>query len=211
MIRYRDRAHAGRRLAEALRSVDLDDPLVLALPRGGVVVAAPVAAALGAELDVLVVRKIGAPRQPELGVGAIAEGGQPLLDDRLLARLGIGPADLAPVVTAERAELQRRVDRYRGGDALPDVAGRTVVLVDDGLATGSTAHAALQELRRRGAGRVVLAVPVAAPDTLRRLEGEADLVVCLEAPRQFGSVGQAYEDFRQTSDADVLQLLGRSD
>ena len=209
MTRFRDRAEAGRRLADGVVALSLTDPVVLALPRGGVVVAAPVAAALQAPLDVLVVRKIGVPWQPELGAGALAEDGEPDLDPALLAKVGVTRDDLAPVVARERAELARRVDLYRGGSPLPPVADRTVVLVDDGLATGGTARAAAAALRRLGARRVVLAVPVAAPDTLARLRTVVDDVVCLDAPARFAAVGQAYEDFRQTSDAEVLALLGR--
>ena len=210
MIRFRDRAEAGRRLAEAVVALRPVDPVVLGLPRGGVVVAAPVATALGAPLDVLVVRKIGVPWQPELGAGALAEDGEPDLDPALLAKVGVTPADLAPVVARERDELARRVERYRGGRALPPVDGRTVVLVDDGLATGGTARAAVAALRRLGAGRVVLAVPVAAPDTLARLRPLVDDLVCLDAPARFAAVGQAYDDFRQTTDGEVLALLGRT-
>lgn len=205
--RFVDRSDAGVALAEQLRALELVDPVVLALPRGGVPVAADVAIALGAPLDVLVARKIGLPGQPEFGVGAVAEGGQPLLDDAVLARYRLSPADLAPVIAHEREELARRVTRYRGDRALPELAGRTVVLVDDGLATGATARAAVQALRRRGPGRLVLAVPVCAPESARALAAEADDVVCVLRPSRFRAVSAWYDTFEQTSDEQVLELL----
>lgn len=208
--RYRDRSHAGRVLAKALSASDLPAPLVLGLPRGGVPVAAEVAAALQAPWDVFVVRKVGHPQQQELGVGAVAEGGEPLFDDRTLARVGLSTDDLAGTVDAERVELVRRVERYRGGRALPDLTGRTVVLVDDGLATGGTARAALHALRDRKPARLVLAVPTGAADSVRALQADADEVVCPQQPKRFGSVGAWYERFYQTSDDEVVALLAAS-
>jgi putative phosphoribosyl transferase len=184
-------------------------PLVLALPRGGVPVAREVADALTAPLDVLVTRKIGYPYQPELGVGAIAEGGEPVYDDEFLRRLGLSRSELGPVVARERAELDRRVRVYRGGRPPPDVAGRTVILVDDGLATGVTARAALRSLRRRATGQTVLAVPVAAPSSAAAMLSEADTVVALALPETFRAVGEWYVSFGQLSDSDVLELLDR--
>lgn len=181
--------------------------LVLALPRGGVVVAAEVARLLRSPLDVLVTRKLGYPQQPELGVGAIAEGGEPVYDEGLLRRLGLKPADLAAVVARERAELERRVRVYRRGRPPPDVSGRLVVLVDDGLATGVTARAALRSLRRHGAARTVLAVPVAAGPSAADMLAEADEVVVLACPAAFRSVGEWYAEFGQLADADVLAVL----
>jgi putative phosphoribosyl transferase len=182
--------------------------VVLALPRGGVPVAAPVAAKLGAPLDVLVVRKLGQPGRPELGLGALAEGGEPIWNDTLLRDLGLTPDDLADVVPREAAELRRRVARYRGDRPAEPVAGRSVVVVDDGLATGLTALAAVANVRSRGAARVMLAVPVAAASTARWLRSAADDVVCLLAPRRLRSVGEWYDDFTQVPDEDVLALLG---
>ena len=202
---YRDRAEAGARLAAELAGRDLADPVVLGLPRGGVPVAAPVAAALGAPLDVLVARKIGAPGQPELGVGAVAEGGDPVWNTDLLDRLGLTPERLAPTVERERLELVRRVFTYRGDRAPVDVRGRTAVLVDDGLATGITARAAVAALRARAAALVVVAVPVAAPGVDATLD--ADEVIALAMPWHFSSVGTHYGDFRQTTDDEVIRLL----
>jgi predicted phosphoribosyltransferase/pimeloyl-ACP methyl ester carboxylesterase len=207
-MRFRDRSDAGRRLAERLRMVELAHPVVVALPRGGVPVAAPVAAALGAPLDVIVVRKIGHPRERELALGAIGEGGTIVLDRPLIQRTDVEVGELRDVVAEEEVELARRVDRYRRGRRRVPLAGRTVILVDDGLATGSTARAAVEVLRRMGAGRIVLAVPVAPADVVGALARTVE-VVCLEAPRHLGSVGEWYDDFAQVSDAEVLRLLSQ--
>jgi putative phosphoribosyl transferase len=204
---FADRREAGRELAEVLADLGLEEPLVLALPRGGVPVGFEVALALHAELDVLVARKIGAPRQPELGLGAVAEGGEPILDQRFLRAVGVTEADLAPTIEREREELRRRVDNYRGGRDLPPLVDRDVVLVDDGLATGSTARAALAALRPQRPRRLVLAVPVASPRTVEALSDEADEIVCLQQPASFQAVGQWYRDFSQTDDRTVVRLL----
>jgi putative phosphoribosyl transferase len=190
-------------------------PLVLGLPRGGVPVAAQVARALGAPLDVLIVRKIGHPAAPELGLGAIAEDGaggalEPLFDDEMLAAARLSRGDLADVVRRERAELARRAAVYRGqprAGGAADLAGRLVVVADDGLATGVTARAALRAVRARGAARTVLAVPVAAPPAVAAVQKETDEVVTLVTPRRFRSVGEWYARFGQLTDADVLTLL----
>jgi putative phosphoribosyl transferase len=207
---FADRHDAGRQLAEALRELQLEQPLVLALPRGGVPVAYEVALALDADLDVLVARKIGAPRQPELGLGAVAEGGEPMFDQRFLRTVGVTEADLAPTVEREREELRRRVERYRGGRDLPSMEGRDVILVDDGLATGSTARAGLAALRPRHPKRLLLAVPVASPRTVEALAADADEIVCLQQPASFQAVGQWYRDFTQTGDEVVLRLLAEA-
>lgn len=206
-MRFRDRRDAGRRLAALVAELDLPTPIVLALPRGGVPVAAEVAARLGAELDVLVARKLGAPQQPELGLGAIAEGGIRVLDLDLVRRLGLTEAALDAVTARERLELDRRVEAYRGSRPLPPVAGRAVVVVDDGVATGGTAEAALRSVRAGRPARLVLAVPTAAPDAVARLARVADDVVCVMTPESLTAVGQWYEDFTQTTDREVAELL----
>jgi predicted phosphoribosyltransferase len=205
--RYTDRSDAGRRLAAALEHLRTRDPLVIGLPRGGAVVAAEVARALGAPLDVLVVRKLGAPGQPELGLGAVAEGGVVLLNKRLMRQIRVSKEQLQGTIDRENEEMKRRVDVYRGDREPIEVAGRTVILVDDGLATGSTARAAIGALHHLGAGEVILAVPVGAPSTVRELESMADEVVCLSTPRMLMSIGQHYDDFTQTGDAEVVELL----
>ncbi len=204
---FRNRTDAGRRLAAKLDHLKDRSPIVIALPRGGVVVAAEVAAALEAPLDVLVVRKIGAPRQPELGLGAIAEGGVLLLNKRLMRQVGVSKEGLQSTIDAATDELNRRLEMYRGTKEPVQVEGRTVVLVDDGLATGSTARAAIGALQHHGAAEIVLAVPVGAPATVRDLEGIVAEVVCLHAPFMLSSVGQYYDDFTQTSDDEVIAIL----
>lgn len=210
-MQFRDRGQAGRELGEHLHVLQekgiLPDPVVLALPRGGVAVAREVARALEAPLDVLVVRKIGAPFQEEFGIGAIAGDDPPLFDKRSLDRLGLSESDLADVVERERNELRRREERYRQGRPAPQLRGRTVILVDDGLATGSTARAALRAVRRQAPERVILAVPVASPRGADSMREEADDVVCLYRPSSFMAVGEWYEDFAQLTDDDVLEAL----
>jgi len=216
VLPFPDRQAAGRMLAERLAdAVDLSDwterTVVVGLPRGGVAVAKEVATVLGLPMEVIVTRKIGYPPQPELGVGAIAEGlRQPVFDVRLFDRLGLVPEDLTEVVAAEEAELDRRVRTYRGGSPLPKVAGWCVIVVDDGLATGGTARAALRSLRAAQAAYLVLAVPVAPWSAVESLRAEADQVVVLVAPSRFSSVGEWYLAFGQLTDADVLALLGQS-
>jgi putative phosphoribosyl transferase len=210
---FPDRRAAGRLLAEQVNgAVALDHwaerAVVLGLPRGGVAVAKQVAVVLGLPMDVIVTRKIGYPPQPELGVGAIAEGlAQPVYDPVLLDRLALSPSGLAAVAAAEQAELARRVRVYRGGNPLPTVAGWCVIVVDDGLATGVTARAALRSLRAAQAEHLVLAVPVAPPAAASWLSAEADQVIILATPRRFASVGGCYTSFGQLTDADVLALL----
>ncbi|MDX1511373.1 MAG: phosphoribosyltransferase family protein [Nitriliruptorales bacterium] len=202
---FADRHEAGTQLAAEVAALDLADPVVLGLPRGGVVVAAPVAEALDAPLDVVIVRKLGHPLQPELAVGAIGEGDVEVLNPGIAPHVA-GEA-LDEIRNRERAELARRVQQYRGNRPGIDVAGRAVMLVDDGLATGATARAAIDVLRERGARSITLAVPVGPPDTVRALGQLADHVVCLRTPRGFGGVGQFYVDFRQTTDEEVTALL----
>lgn len=206
-MRFADRHDAGRRLGERVRELRLDDPVVLALPRGGVPVAYEVARELAAPLDVLVVRKIGAPFQPELGVGAIAEGDVTVYDRQTLAALHLTVDDLAETVRRERAELDRRVGRYRGQRVPLPIEGRSVVVVDDGLATGVSARAALRSVRQRGPVHLVLAVPVGPPNAADFMVPDADEVVMVEAPQRLSAVGQWYDDFTQTSDDTVVTLL----
>ena len=207
-VLFRDRRDAGRRLAERLDHLKAEQPVVLGLPRGGVPVAYEVAAALGAPLDVVLVRKLGAPLQPEYGIGAVGEEGILLVNRSAVRALGVEEVQLAAIVERERAELERRRYSYRCDREPVSVAGRTVVLVDDGIATGSTAVAAARVLRRRGAAKVVLAVPVGPPGAAERLAG--DELVCLESPPGFFSVGVNYASFEQTSDAEVQHLLARA-
>lgn len=204
---FRDRQDAGRQLAVRISALGLTAPVVVALPRGGVPVAAEVAKAIGAPLDVLVVRKIGAPQQRELGIGAVAEGGVVVALEELVRRLGVGQDQLEALRAEEESELDRRVHRYRGDRPMADVRGREVVLVDDGLATGVTALAAIEAMRRLGPGRLVLAVPVCAPDTARQLGSRVDDLVCVEQPTGFTAVGVHYTRFDQVPDDEVVAAL----
>lgn len=206
---FRDRFEAGRLLGDRLARTRWAQtrPVVLGLPRGGVPVAAEIAGVLRAPLDVLVVRKLGHPGQPELGLGALGEGGVRVINDRLVAQLGIRPEVLDAVAQREGAELRRRVQAYRGDRPRLAVDGRVVVIVDDGLATGFTARAGVEIVRGGGAGPVVLAVPVAPASTLDALAGEVDDVVCLARPVDFLGIGEWYVDFHQVSDAEVRRLL----
>jgi putative phosphoribosyl transferase len=208
-LTFADRAEAGRMLAERLAALRLEAPLVLALPRGGVPVAAEVARALSAPLDVAFVRKIGAPYQPELAVGAVADGVEPeiVLNDELVASLGIDADFIAAQARRELASIERRRAEYAPLRARVDPAGRAVIVIDDGVATGMTMQAALRHLKRRKPARLIAAVPVASRDALEMLEREADEVVCLAAPRDFSSVGAFYRDFGQVSDEEVATLL----
>lgn len=208
-MRFHDRDDAGRQLAALLAPESFVEPVVLALPRGGVPVAAPVAAALGAPLSVFVARKIAAPGHPEFGIAAIAEGSDEVVVTEVGRQLDVPPELMRQLIGEERAELARRVELYRGGASRPDMVGHDVVLVDDGLATGITAEAALRSLRRIEPRHLILAAPVCPPDTVRRLGSVADRVVCLTTPAGLGAIGSWYDDFTQTSDDEVLDLLGR--
>ncbi len=204
---FEDRAEAGRALAARLDRVDDGAVVVFALPRGGVPVAAEIARALGAPMDVIGVRKLGAPGQPQLAMGAIAENGIREVDDRTVQMLGIDDAAIDEVEAREREELQRRLSAYRGDRGLPDLHGRTAIVVDDGLATGSTARAACRAVRQQGPDQVILAVPVASSQGLDALRAEVDEVVVVQTPEEFISVGQWYHDFGQTTDDEVVALL----
>jgi putative phosphoribosyl transferase len=205
-MRFRDRRDAGLQLATRLQTEALVDPVVLALPRGGVPVAFEIARAIGAPLDVLVVRKVGAPQHREFGIGAIAEGGITVRDETAMRMVGVSAERFEQLAADERRELERRVRLYRSERALPELSDRDVVLVDDGLATGVTAEAAIHAARGLGARRVVLAAPVSAADTAARLSAIAD-VECLATPARFAAVGEWYDDFGQTTDSEVLDLL----
>jgi putative phosphoribosyl transferase len=207
-MRFRDRAHAGRVLARSLLAyAGRDDVVVLALPRGGVPVAAELARALGAQLDVFVVRKLGLPGHEELAMGAVAPGGVLVLDDRLVRGLGIPDEVLQETVEKELRELERREAAYRAGRPPLDLEGKTVILVDDGLATGATMRAAALALRKYKPARVVVAVPVASAETCDEFRADVDEIVCALTPSPFHAVGLWYDDFSQTSDEEVRELL----
>ena len=203
---FSTRIEGGQRLAARLESLRGSDIVVLGLPRGGVPVAAEVAKSLDAPLDVIVVRKLGLPSQPEVAMGAIGEGGVRVLDTDILAISGVTPAELRRVEERERATLEARSVRFRRGRDRVDLTGRTAVVVDDGIATGSTARAACQVARRRGASRVILAAPVGAYDVVQRF-ADADEVVCVSTPSNFLAVGNHYRDFSPTTEEEVIDLL----
>jgi putative phosphoribosyl transferase len=209
---FQDRSDAGRQLARRLERLRGQPLVVLALPRGGVPVAFEIASALRAPLDLLLVRKLGSPENPELAMGAIVDGAEPQIvrNDDLMRALGVSEAQLQLRAKHELAELERRRALYLSGRAPVAVLGKTVIVVDDGIATGATMRAALQGLRRRAPARVVLAVPVASPEAIALLRGEADEVECVWAPLDLGAVGAAYRSFRQVSDAEVIDLLDRA-
>ncbi len=208
---FADREEAGRLLAGVLgKFAERGEVVVLGLPRGGVPVAAEVARALGLPLDVLVVRKLGAPGQEELAIGAIGEGGVRVLNEGVVGSLGLREEEIDRIAVREERELERRVVAYRGEHAALEVAGKTVIVVDDGVATGATMRAGLQALRAMGAAKIVAAAPVGAEDSVAGLERDADEVVVLEVPEWFNAVGQWYENFGQTSDEEVRELLAEN-
>jgi predicted phosphoribosyltransferase len=211
MMPFRNRAEAGRKLAEALARYKGQKPVVLALPRGGVPVAAEVAASLEAPLDLILVRKIGVPAQPELAMGAVVDGGAPIIvrNEDVMQLAGISEAEFQAVCSEELSEIERRRRRYLGDRARVDVVGRIAIVVDDGIATGATTRAALRATRMRNPQKLVLAIPVAPTDTLRVMREEADEVVCLEDYEFFGAIGRFYDDFRQTTDEQVIAALVR--
>jgi putative phosphoribosyl transferase len=209
--RFRDRSEAGRLLAQQLAQyAGRNDVIVLALPRGGVPVGYEVAKALGAPLDVFVVRKLGVPGHEELAMGAVATGPVMVLDERLIQTLGIDSAQIERVVDAELQELERREAAYRGAREPPDLEGKTVIIVDDGLATGSTMRAAALAVRRQNPARIIVAVPVAAAETCDAFRDDVDEIYCGLTPQPFHAVGLWYADFSQTSDDEVRELLARS-
>jgi predicted phosphoribosyltransferase len=204
---FQDREDAGRQLAKRLEAFKGENPIVLGLPRGGVVVAFEVARALGVPRDVQVARKLGAPSNPELGIGAIAPGSVRVLDDYAIRVLGLHQDEIEQITAEEELELDRRLRLFRGDQPALHLTGRTVILVDDGLATGVTARAAVRSLRRQAPERLILAVPVSSPETAASLREEVDVLVVLSTPENFHAVGQFYRNFQQTSDDEVLRLL----
>jgi putative phosphoribosyl transferase len=211
-MRFADRTEAGQRLAKALESYEFQNPVVIALPRGGVPVAFEVAQALHAPLDLVMVRKIGLPDHPEVALAAVVDGPRPDLEvnAEIAAQARLNRLDIVRLAEPELAEIARRRALYLPGRASVPLAGRVVIVVDDGIATGATARVALRALRRQFPARLIVAVPVAAPDALAGLENLADTVVCLQAPKEFGAVGQFYDDFTQVSDAQVIALLAQA-
>ena len=208
---FRNRSDAGRQLAKALAGYKDQQPVILALPRGGVPVAAQVAAALNAPLDLILVRKIGVPFQPELAMGAVVDGGAPIIvrNEDVIRLAGIDESEFQAVCDDELAEIERRRQRYLGSRQRVDVSGRTAIVIDDGVATGATTRAALRATRMRKPKRLVLAVPVAPTDSLPALYGDADDVVCLEDHALFGAIGFYYADFSQVPDEEVIEILKR--
>ena len=205
----KDRVEAGKRLASAVKSVG-KDAIILGVPRGGVVVGFEVAQALCVPLDIIVTKKIGAPENPELAIGAVAEDGTYILDEDILRQIYVPKEYIAEEVERQKQEIQRRLIRYRGDVPYPTLKNREVVVIDDGVATGSTLKAALRLLRGKGAKTVVVAVPVGPPETIRELRKLADRVVVLFTPEPFYAIGQFYVDFSQTSDKEVIELLRRN-
>ena len=206
---FRDRRDAGRQLARLLHPyANRSDVIVLALPRGGVPIAAEVAADLRAPFEVFLVRKLGVPFHPELAMGAVAEGGAQVLNREVIEGLGISESEVATVLAQEQAELSRRAHAFRGARSLPVLTGQTVILVDDGLATGATMEAAVIAVREQRPARVIVAVPVGARETCERLKRVADDVVCAAMPEPFQAVGLWYDDFEQLTDEDVTRVLG---
>jgi predicted phosphoribosyltransferase len=208
---FLDRAEAGRKLARALASYKDRNPVVLALPRGGVPIGAEIAAALEAPLDIVLVRKVGAPDQPELAMGAVVDGEEPIVvrNEEVIHAAGVSEREFSAACSRELIEIERRRQRFLGNRRRAEIAGRAAIVTDDGVATGATARAALRAIRNRGPRELVLAVPVAASDTIEDLRSEVDALVCLEAPRRFGAVGSFYADFRQVTDEEVSAILSR--
>jgi putative phosphoribosyl transferase len=208
---FLNREDAGRRLAQRLEKYKGADTIILAVPRGGVVVAYQVAKALGAPLDVVIPRKIGAPGQPELAIGAVGENGVCVLDEEIIRYLGVSETYIRQEAERQRQEIERRWKLYRGDRPFPDVKGKTVILIDDGIATGYTTIAAVRVIRNKQPAKIVLAVPVAPIDSIAKLRSEVDEIVVLETPEPFFAVGAWYQEFGQTSDEEVIKLLKQAD
>jgi putative phosphoribosyl transferase len=210
MAYFSDRVEAGKRLASALTDFAGKNGIVLAIPRGGVVVGYEIAKALSLPLDVIIPRKIGAPDNPELAIGAMTEDGTIILDDNLITYIGVQRDYIKAESERQKHEIERRLKLYRQNEPYPSLKGLDVVIVDDGIATGSTMKAALASVKNRGASTVTVAVPVGPPSTIKELKKQADRVVCLYAPEYFQAIGQFYTDFNQTTDEEVIQLLKQS-
>ena len=206
---YRDRADGGEQLADLLDDRDIEADIVLAIPRGGLPVGRAVADALGVPLDIVAARKIGAPGNPELAIGAVAADGSVWLNDTLIDRLDIQDGFIDSGVERERQNAWDKVDRYRGNRPAPDLEGKVVLIVDDGVATGATTTACIRQVRNAGAAQVILGVPVGPPDSIERLRAEVDEIVCVETPPHFGAVGQFYESFSQVTDEEAMEYLDR--
>jgi putative phosphoribosyl transferase len=210
MAYFTDRVEAGKRLASAMRDFAGKNGIVLAIPRGGVVVGYEIAKALSLPLDVIIPRKIGAPDNPELAIGAMTEDGTIILDDNLITYIGVQRDYIKAESERQKHEIERRLKLYRQNEPYPSLKGLDVIIVDDGIATGSTMKAALASVKNRGASTVTVAVPVGPPSTIKELKKQADRVVCLYAPEYFQAIGQFYTDFNQTTDEEVIQLLKQS-
>jgi putative phosphoribosyl transferase len=207
MAYFANRVDAGKRLISELKNLKGKNAIVLAIPRGGVVVGYEIAKALNLPLDVIIPRKIGAPDNPELAIGAMTEDGTTILDKNLVSYLGVSQNYINEESERQKNEIERRLKTYRGNEPYPNLRGRDVIIVDDGIATGSTMKAALASVRNRGARTVTVAVPVGPPSTIEELEKQADKVVCPFTPEYFQAIGQFYVDFKQTTDIEVIQLL----
>jgi putative phosphoribosyl transferase len=203
---FKNRVDAGKQLASALKPVS-KDAIVLAIPRGGMVVGFEVAKALGVQLDVVITRKIGAPDNPEFAIGAVAEDGTAILDDSIVGMLQVSKGYISEAVERQKLEIKRRLLRYRGDVPYPSLKNREVIVVDDGVATGSTLKAAIMSIRKKGARTIIVAVPVGPPDTVQQFSRLADRVVCLRMPEPFYAIGEFYDDFEQTEDVEVIKLL----
>jgi putative phosphoribosyl transferase len=204
---FTDRQHAGQLLGKKLIGYKDLNPIILALPRGGIPVAAEIAAALNAPLEVLVVRKIGHPLQQELAVGALCEDKDPVWNERILSRMGLAPDDLGRAVLTESKKIKQQIEAFRQGRKLPSMVKKTAIVVDDGLATGATVLAAVKYLKKKGVAKIILAVPVAAASSARQLRTKVDSIICLEEPEDLLSVGQWYKDFSQVNDEEVVMIL----
>lgn len=207
MVYFSDRKDAGKQLASALTDFSFKEGMVLAIPRGGVVVGYEIASALNFKLDVIVPRKIGAPGNPELAIGAVTEDGTMILDDSLITYLGVSNEYIYQESERQKQEIQRRQNFYRQGVSEPEIKDKNVIVVDDGIATGSTMKAALASVRNKGAATLTVAIPVGPPSTIKELKHQADNIVCLYTPEYFQAIGQFYSDFSQTNDEEVIELL----